>query len=75
MIRLINILSEHHKQTPNERISKYKERIQKLKDRISAAKDKNSDTVKLQKNQIKVIQQTMNNYKQSQAIKAQKKNA
>lgn len=72
MIRLTNILSERHKQTPNERISKYKERIQHLKDKISKAKDQNSDTVKLQKNQIKVITQTMNNFKQAQAIKKQK---
>ena len=72
MILLKEILSERHKNTPNERISKYKERIQNLKDKISKAKDKNTDTVKLQKNQIKVIQQTMNNFKQAQALKKQK---
>ncbi len=72
MIRLSNILSEREKNTPNERISKYKERIQNLKDKIAKAEDKTSDTVKLQKNQIKVIQQTMNNYKQTQAIKKEK---
>lgn len=72
MIRLTNILSEHRHQTPNERISKYKERIKHLQDKISKAKDKSSDTVKLQKNQIKVIQQTMNNFKQSQSIKKTK---
>ena len=72
MIKLIDILSERHKNTPNERISRYKERIQNLKDKIAKAVDTNSDTVKLQKNQIKVIQQTMNNFKQSQAIRNQK---
>jgi hypothetical protein len=72
MILLKEILSERHKNTPNERISKYKERIQNLKDKISKAKDKNTDTVKLQKNQIKVIQQTMNNFKQAQVLKKQK---
>ena len=65
-------VKEHHHVTPNERISKYKERIQKIKDKIAKAEDKNSDTVKLQKNQIKVITQTMNNFKQSQAIKKAK---
>lgn len=65
-------ISEHHHQTPNERIGKYKIRIQKLRDKISQAKDKNTDTVKLQKNQIKVIQQTMNNFKQAQSIKKSK---
>jgi len=78
MIKLKDILNENgdlnerHKNTPNERISKYKERIQKLKDKISKAVDKSSDTVKLQKNQIKVITQTMNNFRQSQAIKKSK---
>ena len=72
MIRLTNILAERHKNTPNERISKYKERIQNLKDKIAKAEDPQSDTVKLQKNQIRVIQQTMNNFKQTQAIKKQK---
>jgi hypothetical protein len=72
MIKLKDILSERHKNTPNERISKYKERIQNLKDKIAKATDNNSDTVKLQKNQIKVIQQTMNNFKQTQAIKKEK---
>ena len=72
MIRIINILSERHKNTPNERISKWKNRIKNLQTKINKAVDKSSDTVKLQKNQIKVIQQTMNNFKQSQAIKKQK---
>jgi hypothetical protein len=72
MIRLTSILLEHRHQTPNERISKYKERIKHLQDKISKAKDKSSETVKLQKNQIKVIQQTMNNFKQSQTIKKHK---
>jgi hypothetical protein len=72
MLKLKDILPERHKNTPNERIAKYKERIQNLKDKIAKAVDTNSDTVKLQKNQIKVIQQTMNNFKQSQAIKNQK---
>lgn len=72
MIKLIHILGEYHKSTPNERIAKYKERIQNLKNKIAKAEDQNSDTVKLQKNKIKVIQQTMNNFKQSQAIKKEK---
>lgn len=72
MIKLINILSERHKNTPNERMGKWKNRIKNLQTKINKAVDKNSDTVKLQKNQIKVIQQTMNNFKQSQAIKKQK---
>jgi hypothetical protein len=65
-------IDERHKSTPNERISKYKERIQHLKDKISKAEDPNSDTVKLQKNQIKVITQTMNNFKKSQSLKKTK---
>ena len=77
MIKLKDILiegeiSERHKSTPSERLSKYKERIKKLQDKINKAVDKSSDTVKLQKNQVKVIQQTMNNYKQTQAIKKAK---
>jgi hypothetical protein len=72
MLKLKDILPERHKNTPNERISNYKKRIQNLKDKIAKAVDTNSDTVKLQKNQIKVIQQTMNNFKQSQVIKNQK---
>ena len=71
MITLKYII-EHRHQTPNERISKYKERIQHLKDKISKAKNPNSETVKLQKDQIKVITQTMNNFKHSQAIKKAK---
>ena len=74
MIRLKDIL-EHHHSTPNERMSKWKNRIKNLQSKINKAVDKSSDTVKLQKNQIKVIQQTMSNFKQSQSIKAQKKNA
>lgn len=72
MIKLSDILKEYRKSTPNERIAKYKERIQNLKNKIAKAEDQNSDTVKLQKNKIKVIQQTMNNFKQSQAIKKEK---
>ena len=72
MLKLKDILPERHKNTPNERISNYKKRIQNLKDKIAKAVDTNSDTVKLQKNQIKVIQQTMNNFKQSQVIKNKK---
>jgi len=68
----ISSLSERHKSTPNERISKFKERIKNLQDKISKASDKNSDAVKLQKNQIKVIQQNMNNFKQAQTLKKQK---
>lgn len=72
ILEMVDRIVEYNKSTPNERISKYKERIQNLKDKISKAEDKNSDTVKLQKNQIKVITQTMNNFKQSQAMKKAK---
>ena len=68
----LSSITERHKSTPNERISKYKERIKNLQDKISKATDKNSDAVKLQKNQVKVIQQTMNNFKQAQTLKKQK---
>lgn len=68
----LSSITERHKSTPNERISKYKERIKNLQDKISNAPDKNTDTVKLQKNKVKVIQQTMNNFKQAQTLKKQK---
>ncbi len=75
MIKLIDLLSERHKSTPNERISKWKEKMQSIKNKIKKAEDKDSDTVKLQKNQIKVVKQTLDNYKLSQSLKKQKKSS
>ena len=73
MIKLIDLLSERHNSTPNERISKWKEKMQSIKNKIKKAEDKDSDNVKLQKNQIKVVKQTLDNYKLSQSLKKQKK--
>jgi hypothetical protein len=47
--------------------------MQSIKNKIKKAEDKDSDTVKLQKNQIKVVKQTLDNYKLSQSLKKQKK--
>lgn len=68
MIKLVNLF-EYHKHSASERIKAYTDRIKKIKDKLKTIEDKSSETYKLQQGKLKVIIQTLNNFKKQQSIK------